>query len=392
MDEARPTAATRAEDLADRFRTWTGATPEGVWRAPGRVNLIGEHLDYNGGHVLPFAIDRSAWLAARRRPDRVLRCRSAQYRGPVEIPIDHLSTATGWARYVAGVMWALAEEGDGPFGADVMVDSDVPQGAGLSSSAALECAMALAVADLTGRHSSDVAARQRLARAAQRAESAVAGTPVGIMDQTVSLLAVAGHAMFIDTSNLAFSQVRLGLDEAGYRLLAIDTGAPHSLSDNGYADRRRACELAAQLLGVARLARATIEAVDAAGLPAELFKRARHVVTEEARTRTAVEALRRGRFEQLGRLMTSSHRSMQIDFDNSTATLDAVVDVALDAGADGARMTGGGWGGTAIILVRAGASGAAAEAVKRVVDAAPDRPASVHVLLLEPAPGARREL
>lgn len=380
----------RASDLADRFGQWTGRRPEGVWRAPGRVNLIGEHLDYNGGHVLPFALERSTWVAVSRRRDGVLRARSTRYREVLEVPVAALAGATGWGAYLAGVMWALGPDTTGWAGADVMVDSDVPAGSGLSSSAALECAWVLALADLGGLDTASPDVRRHLAAVAQHAEVTVVGAPVGIMDQTVSLLAVEGHALYLDTRTLDFEQVPLHPVERGYRLLIVDTGSPHTLATNGYRDRRLACEAAAHALGVEHLAHADPTRVEAAELTDPIRRRARHVVTEEARTAAAVVALRRSDFDELGRLMTESHASMARDFENSTPALDAVVAASLEAGAAGARMTGGGWGGAAIMLVGAARVDAVTQAIERALAGADGAPHPVDVLEVRPSAGAAR--
>jgi galactokinase len=382
----------RAEQLGVRFRSWTGRSPAGVWRAPGRVNLIGEHLDYNGGHVLPFAIEQSAWVAIRPTDAPVVRCRSMQYAEPVEVGLDRLTHASGWSAYLAGVHWALRRIGIACRGVDVLVDSDLPQGGGLSSSAALECAFALALADQAGMETTDIEVRRRLALAAQRAEAAVVGAPVGNMDQSAALLAADGHALYLDTRTLDFELLPLQLERCGLGLIGVDTGHPHSHRDNDYADRRRACERAARRLGVDHLVDARREDLDERGLNDELTRRARHVITEELRTRATADALRLGEPEDIGPvigpLMTASHRSMQHDFQNSTDTMDAVVQAALDAGAFGARMTGGGWGGTAIILTRVGHVSPVTEAVQDVLTRVLGHPAPVWTL--RPAAAAAR--
>jgi galactokinase len=314
-------------------------------------------VDYNGGHVLPFAIARSAWIAVRRHEEPVVRCRSMQAPEIVEAPVHHLERPVGWASYVTGVVWALAGTGVPVQGADVLVDSEVPQGSGLSSSAALECATALAFSDLAGVDVAQPAERRKLALAAQEAESAVAGAPVGIMDQTVSLLAQRDHALYLDTRTLEIEHLPLPLAELGWSVLAVDTGTSHAHSANAYGERRSECRRAADALGCSYLTDVPIGAIDAIDeldfgeLPPPLRRRARHVVTEETRTREAAVALRARQLARLGPLMTASHRSMQHDFENSTPLVDEVVEAAVGAGAAGARMTGGGWGGTVIALV-----------------------------------------
>jgi galactokinase len=375
--------------VVEAFRGWTGEDPEGVWVAPGRVNLIGEHLDYNGGHVLPFAIDRAAWLAVRRRGRPTLRCRSAQQRLVVEVPISEVRYASGWSAYLAGTAWALAEDGMTLPGADFYVDSDVPAGAGLSSSAALECVVALALSELSGQNLD----RRHLARLAQRAESVVAGAPVGIMDQTASLLGRDGQALYLDTTSLQIEYLALPLGEQGFQLqgfqlLMVDTGNPHEHTTGAYAARRSDCEQAAAALGVEHLARVSLEVLEGADLPARQARRARHVVTEENRASHAAAALRGGDLDAVGPLMTASHRSMQQDFEISTPDLDKVVAAALDAGAAGARLTGGGFGGTAIMLVRAPAVAAVTAAVRQALGTA--RGPRPDVAAVRPAQGARR--
>lgn len=376
-------------DLVSVFAEWSGSAPAAVWRAPGRINLMGEHLDYNGGHVLPFAVGRSVTVAARRRSGRHLRLRSTAYPGEVvvEATVETLGATTGWAAYPAGVMWALADRFE-PFGADLLVDSDLPAGAGLSSSAALACATALALASLAGAGTDDDADRLGLAAAAQRAESAVAGAPVGMMDQTVSLLARAGHVLHLDTATGRYEHLPFDPVRAGLRLLAVDTGTSHVLSDGAYARRRRACEAAAAALGVTHLASVRTDQLDAAPPGSGWTGPARHVVTEEARSVLVAADLRRGRFDRLGPALTASHRSMQHDFANSTPVMDAVVDAAIGAGAAGARMTGGGWGGTAVILVPAEAAAVVADAAASTVEAMTGR--RPDVLEVDPSPGARR--
>lgn len=373
--------------VAAAFRAWTGDSPEGVWVAPGRVNLIGEHLDYNGGHVLPFAIDRAVWLAVRRRRRPTLRCQSAQQAEGVEVPRDELRYATGWSAYLAGTVWALAEAGMPFRGADLYVDSDVPIGAGLSSSVALECAVALALAELSGI-AVDRGQLARLARLAQRAEAVVAGAPVGIMDQTASLLGREGHALYLDTRSLQVDYLALPLGDDGFQLLIVDTGSPHHHSTGAYAARRADCEQAAAALAVEDLATVSLEVLEGTDLPVRLARRARHVVTEEGRARRAATALRRGDLTALGPLMTASHWSMQHDFEISTPDLDKVVDAAVGAGAEGARLTGGGFGGNAIILVRTPTVAAVTDAVRKVLTT-PSRP-HPEIATVRPVQGARR--
>lgn len=342
MSAAGLSEVDRAGGVAAAFEEWAGVAPQGVWAAPGRVNLIGEHLDYNGGVVLPFAIDRCAWVAARRRDDGAVRCHSAQLAATCVVEGSSLGGATGWAAYLAGTVWAMG--GAGASGFDLYLDSDVPLGAGLSSSAAVECAVALAVSDLAGLARDDAA----LAAAAHRAETEVVGAPVGIMDQTVSLLGRPGHLLRLDCQTGDSTVVPFDPGAEGLSLLVIDTGVAHELRTGAYHERRDACRAAAAALGVEHLALADPSAV--AELPGLLGRRARHVVTEMARVRQAEEVLASGALTSLGPILTASHRSLRDDFEVSTPELDGVVDDALSAGALGARLTGGGFGGSAVVL------------------------------------------
>ena len=332
--------------LAEAFRELAHRAPEGVWWAPGRVNLIGEHTDYNEGFVLPLAIPLGTFAAVARRGDGLVRCRSLE-EGDAET-------------YVNGVVWALREAGVAIDGAEVVVDSTVPQGSGLSSSAALECSVAIALAEL---HDADLD-RIELARAAQRAENEVVGVPTGLMDQLASLLGSAGEALFIDMRSLSIRPVPLALDGSA-RLLVIDTRVPRRLAEGAYADRRAACESAATTLGVPTLRDAGPDDVDAAAdrLGDVVYRRARHVVRENERVLRAVDALGGARFEEVGALLDASHASLRDDYEVSSPELDAAVDAAVAAGAFGARMTGAGFGGCALALVPA----AAAETVERAV-------------------------
>ena len=371
-------------DTAAAFADALGARPEGVFSAPGRLNLIGEHTDHNEGHVLPFAIDRRCHVAAARRTDRTVTVRSAQIdAAPVVTTVDDLSAARGWSAYALGTLWALGEAGVAPCGWDLVVAGDVPLGAGLSSSAALESAVALAVATLTGADLD----RRILAAAGRRAENDVVGAPVGIMDQAASLLCRAGTALLLDCRTLETAQVALGLEEAGLVVLVIDTGVRHDLADGGYADRRAACVAAAAALGVPALRDADVASL--ARLDGDLRRRARHVVTEEQRVHDVVAALRAGRPADVGPFLTASHRSLRDDFAVSTVELDAAADAALDAGALGARMVGGGFGGSVLALAPMDAVAAVGDAVRRrFADAGYGEPV---IRAVRPAEGARRD-
>jgi galactokinase len=338
--------------------------PEGIWAAPGRINLIGEHTDYNDGFVLPFALAQRVTVAAARRSDRLLSLRSLQMPdqpGSVSldslrslqmpdqaasVSLDRLRPLSGWAAYPAGVAWALMDAGLAVGGVDLLVDGDVPLGGGLSSSAALECAVAGA---LNGLFALGLDAGA-LAALCTRAENEFVGMPCGVMDQLAAVHGRVGHAVFIDTRTLSVAYVPLGLDAAGLCILVIDTGAAHALVGGEYATRRKECETAAACLGVPALRDVGVPQL--AALDDErLRRRARHVVTENGRVLDAVDALRRGSAGDVGRLLTASHASLRDDFEVSTPRLDTAVDACLAAGALGARLTGGGFGGCAIALV-----------------------------------------
>ena len=373
--------------IATTFREAVGRDPEGLFSAPGRVNLIGEHTDHNEGHVLPFAIDRRCRVAAARRGDDVVTVRSAQAPDePVTTTLDALATARGWSAYALGTLWALREAGlAGPHdqGWDLVVAGDVPLGAGLSSSAALECAVALAVAELSGADPD----RHALARVGRRAENDVVGAPVGIMDQAASLLCRQGAALLLDCRTLQSEDVALGLDEIGLETLVVDTRVRHDLADGGYADRRAACVAASTALGVPALRDATPEMLGR--LEGTLRRRARHVVTEEARVHRVVELLRAGRAADVGGELTASHASLRDDFEVSAPALDAVVETALEHGALGARLVGGGFGGSVLVLTPAAAGEQIIEAVAR--RAADDGHPEPVARAVHPAGGARRE-
>ncbi len=349
-----------ADEAAAWFRAEYASAPEGVWHAPGRANLIGEHTDYNDGFVLPFALDRGTFAAAAPYADPVpgsgvLELASRQEVGaatgpePVTIALDGLApgSVTGWAAYPAGVIWALREAGYPVPGARVAVDSDLPQGAGLSSSAALECAVALALTQLAGL---DVV-RQELASIARRAENDFVGVPTGIMDQSAALLCQAGHALLLDCRSGEADSVPLDPALAGLALVIIDTRARHALTESGYGARHIECEEAARALGVRTLR--DVPGLDSlAGLADPVLRRrARHVITENQRVLEAAALLRRGKVGGIGKLLNESHASLRDDFEISWPEADTAVDAAVKAGALGARMMGGGFGGSVIALL-----------------------------------------
>jgi galactokinase len=378
----------QARRVVAAFRERTGHDPDGVWAAPGRVNLIGEHTDYNDGFVLPAAIDRQVVAAAGRREGGRLRVWSLQTGPPADLELEGIGPGRveGWAAYPAGVAWALGQAGTKVGGVDLVVDGDVPAGAGLSSSAALECAAATALADLFGAGLD----RVFLAGVARRAENEVVGVPSGVMDQMVSMLGRAGHALFLDTRSLDTEQVPLPLEAAGLCLLVLDTRAGHRLVDGAYADRRAACEAAAAVLGVPALRDATLERVEAAAgeLGDPGFRRARHVVTENARVLEAVGLLRAGELDRLGPLLAASHASLRDDYEVSSPELDTAVAAAVAAGAVGARMTGAGFGGSAIALVATDLAGRVGDRVRDAFATAGFGPPAVEAVTA--SDGARR--
>jgi galactokinase len=348
--------AVGADRVVAWFRECFGADPSGVWRAPGRANLIGEHTDYNEGFVLPFALDHGTLAAATLTGGRALELRDAglaEAGAPdagVAVRLDTLAPGqvTGWAAYPAGVAWALREAGYPVAGASVAIDSDLPQGAGLSSSAALECAVALALTELQGIE----VPRPELAAIARRAENDFVGVPTGIMDQSASLLSRAGHALLLDCRSGAGTAVPLDPAAAGLALLIIDTRARHALTDSGYSARHRECEAAAHALGVRSLRDVSSVEQAMSGLhDPVLRRRARHVITENERVLQAVDLMRSGDLGGVGQLLSASHASLANDFEISWPEADATVDAAVGAGALGARMMGGGFGGSVIALV-----------------------------------------
>ncbi|MGW1641801.1 galactokinase [Streptomyces lavendulae] len=380
----------RADGVADAFARLYGGPPDGVWAAPGRVNLIGEHTDYNDGFALPVALPQNTLLAARARTDGRLRLHSAQGGGPtVELSVAALApgAVTGWAAYPAGVVWALAEAGHAVGGADLHFDSTVPTGAGLSSSAALECAVAVAYDALHGLGLPG----PELARTAQRAENAFAGVPCGIMDQMASVCCTAEAALHLDARTPQdHRQVPLDLRGRGLGLLVMDTRVAHDLGDGAYAALRAGCERAAALLGLPALR--DVDAGELPGaleaLPEELAPLVRHVVTENARVTEAVARLREGDPAALGPILTAGHASLRDDYRVSCPETDLAVSAALDAGALGARMTGGGFGGSVIALVEAEREDAVGGAVTAAFEAAGHRPP--RLFAATPSAGARR--
>ncbi|MGW5633334.1 galactokinase [Streptomyces sp. NPDC003832] len=380
-----------SEAVAERFSQLYGTEPDGVWAAPGRVNLIGEHTDYNDGFVMPFALPHTALAAVARRTDGVLRLHSADVGGGVvELRVDDLvpETDRNWTAYPAGVVWALREAGHEITGADIHLSSTVPAGAGLSSSAALEVVVALALDDLYGLGLK----RWQLARLCQRAENVYVGAPVGIMDQTASACCEEGHALFLDTRDLSQQQIPFDLAAEGMRLLVVDTQVKHSHSEGEYGKRRAGCEKGAALLGVDALRDIPYDGLDAAlerlADDEEVLRLVRHVVTEDERVERMVSLLRAGETRAIGPVLVAGHASLRDDFRVSCPELDLVVDSSLAAGALGARMTGGGFGGSAIVLVEAADADTVSKAVQEAFATAGFT--APRVFEAVPAPGARR--
>ncbi|MFS4097455.1 galactokinase [Streptomyces sp. AF1A] len=379
------------QQVAERFTELYGTQPEGVWAAPGRVNLIGEHTDYNDGFVMPFALPHQVIAAVSRRDDGILRVHSADVEGgAVELRLDALAPGSdeNWTAYPAGVVWALREAGHGVTGADVHLASTVPTGAGLSSSAALEVVVALALDDLYELGLPG----WKLARLCQRAENVYVGAPTGIMDQTASACCEEGHALFLDTRDLSQRQIPFDLAAEGLRLLVVDTRVKHAHSNGEYGKRRAGCEKGAALLGVDALRDIPYAELDAAlarlGDEEEVVRLVRHVVTEDERVERVVELLRAGRPRAIGPVLTEGHASLRDDFRISCPELDLVVDTALASGALGARMTGGGFGGSAIVLAEATDVDTLTKAVHEAFAAADFTPPRVFEAV--PSAGARR--
>ena len=375
-------AARAAAAFSDRF----DGAPDGLWAAPGRVNLIGEHTDYNDGFVLPFALPERVVAAAARTDSGWSAC-SEFTDEAVHFEDVSPGTVTGWGAYVAGVVWALREAGFDVPPARLAMASDVPVGAGLSSSHALECAVLTALIDL-GRLDLPLEDRPRLV---QRSENGYVGAPTGIMDQSASLRCRAGHALFLDCRTLEVEHIPFDVAAEGLAVLVLNSNAPHSHSDGEYGARRRSCEDAARILGVPALRDVPVDGLSDAlkRLDDEVMRRrVRHVVTENQRVLDTVGLLRSGRIREIGPLLTASHASMRDDFEITVPRVDVAVEAALMAGAYGARMTGGGFGGCVLALIDADR----ADATTAAVTAAYDRHgfAAPTPLVAVPSPGATR--
>jgi galactokinase len=372
------------------FRSAYGEEPAGRWAAPGRANLIGEHTDYNDGFVLPFALPLRTVAAAAGQPGERWTVWSELSGETIAFGADEVAEpgrVTGWGASVAGVVWALREAGHAVPGARLAIASDVPLGSGLSSSAALEAAVLAALVDLGGL---DLPA-ERQPRLAQRAENAYVGAPTGIMDQSAVIRCRAGHALFLDCRDESVEHIPFDLDAAGLAVLVVDSRAPHRHADGEYAARRASCEAAAALLGVPALRDVPVDGLtDALARldDAETRRRVRHVVTEDQRVLDTVALLRAGKVRDVGPLLTASHASMRDDFEITVPEIDTTVEAALSAGALGARMTGGGFGGCVLALVDADRAEAVADAVTAAY-AERGFAAPGHVTVL-PGPGATR--
>jgi galactokinase len=377
------------------FQQVYGYEPAVRYSAPGRVNLIGEHTDYNDGYVLPFAIDRRTTADIAPREDRVIRVASSfdQEGGAVSLSLDDLApdAMDGWSAYVFGIAWALREQAgvslDGRSGFDVFIDSDVPVGAGLSSSAAIECGVALAFTDLWELGLD----RTTLAKVGQYSENHAVGAPTGIMDQSASLLGEQDAVVFLDCRTLDTDVVDLALEANDLEVLVIDTRVEHAHATGGYKARRESCERGAEVLGVPALRDVTVEDLPRAQelLDEETFRRVRHIVTEDQRVLDTVATLRADGPRAIGSLLVASHESMRDDFEISVPELDLAVETAMANGAVGARMTGGGFGGSAIALVdREAREHIAAAVTAAFADAGYREPT---VFTVHAAQGARRD-
>jgi galactokinase len=336
--------------IEEKFLKTFGEEPDLVAAAPGRVNLIGEHIDYSEGFVLPFAIKDRTLAAVRKRGDSSVRIASAQRRNKI-VTVDIADVKPGlkgeWERYALGVLWSMGVTS----GVDIMIDGHVPLGAGLSSSAALECSVATAM-----NHLFDMGFNlEELARLTQKAENQYVGVPCGIMDQSVSLMATQGFALLLDCRDLSTRNIPFDVASHGLELLIIDTQAHHALTDGGYAERRASCESVAAKLRVKSMRELTMADLDAARdqITHTEYIRARHAVSEMKRVLDCVDALSIGDFAKVGELINQSHVSLRDDYTVSCPELDTAVDASLAAGAMGSRMVGGGFGGSAIALIKA---------------------------------------
>jgi galactokinase len=348
--------------IEEKFLQTFGEEPDLIAAAPGRVNLIGEHIDYSEGFVLPFAIKDRTTAAIRKRDDSTVRIASAQRRNKI-VTVDINNVKPGlkgeWERYALGVLWSMGVK----TGVDLLIDGHVPLGAGLSSSAALECSVATAV-----NHLFDMGfSLEDLARLTQKAENQYVGVPCGIMDQSVSLMATVGSALLLDCRDLSTRNIPFDVGSSGLELLIIDTQAHHALTDGGYAERRASCESVAAKLSIKSMRELTMDQLEAgkAQLTQVEYVRARHAVSEMKRVLDCVEALSKSDFVKVGELINQSHISLRDDYTVSCPELDTAVDASLAAGALGSRMVGGGFGGSAIALIEASKTSETIHAVEK---------------------------
>ena len=348
--------------IEEKFLETFGEEPDLVAAAPGRVNLIGEHIDYSEGFVLPFAIKDRTMVAVRRRDDSIVRIASAQRRNKI-VTVDIKDVKPGlkgeWERYALGILWSMGVKS----GVDLLIDGHVPLGAGLSSSAALECSVATAM-----NHLFDMGFNlEELARLTQKAENQYVGVPCGIMDQSVSLMATNGFALLLDCRDLSTRNIPFDVASHGLELLIIDTQAHHALTDGGYAERRASCESVASKLHVKSMRELTIAQLDSSRdqLSETQYIRARHAITEMKRVLDCVEALSSGDFVKVGQLMNQSHLSLRDDYNVSCPELNTAVEASLAARALGSRMVGGGFGGSAIALIQASKTSETISAVEK---------------------------
>jgi len=348
--------------IEEKFLQTFGEEPDLIAAAPGRVNLIGEHIDYSEGFVLPFAIKDRTTAAIRKRDDLTVRIASAQRRNKI-VTVDINNVKPGlkgeWERYALGVLWSMGVK----TGVDLLIDGHVPLGAGLSSSAALECSVATAV-----NHLFDMGySLEDLARLTQKAENQYVGVPCGIMDQSVSLMATVGSALLLDCRDLSTRNIPFDVASSGLELLIIDTQAHHALTDGGYAERRASCESVAAKLGIKSMRELTMPQLNSAKelLTQIEYVRARHAVSEMQRVLDCVEALSTSDFTKVGQLINQSHISLRDDYTVSCPELDTAVDASLAAGALGSRMVGGGFGGSAIALIEASKTSETIHAVEK---------------------------